>query len=61
MSKAEEMFVSAKAPYPVERTLLTSGVLAAAMQSLASDSKRLETSHLAIRYQVGKESLFWQS
>jgi hypothetical protein len=61
MSKAEETFVTGKAPYPVERTLLTSGILAAAMQSLGSDQKRLETPHLAVRYQAPRASLFAQS
>ena len=61
MSKAEETFVTGKAPYPVERTLMTSGILAAAMQSLASDQKRLETPHLAVRYTAPRESLFAQS
>jgi hypothetical protein len=61
MSKAEEMFLTGKAPYPIERTLLTSGLVAAGMQSLASEQKRLETPHLAIRYKVGPESLFAQS
>jgi hypothetical protein len=60
MSKAEETFVTGKAPYPVERTLLTSGILAAAMQSLA-DQKRLETPHLAVRYTAPRESLFARS
>jgi hypothetical protein len=60
MSKAEELFLSGKAPYPVERTLLTSGVLAAAMQSLADGPKRLPTPHLAVRYQPPRESTFCQ-
>ncbi len=60
MSKAEEMFVTGKAPYPIERTLLTTGLVAAGMQSLASEQKRLETPHLAVKYQAPKESLFWQ-
>jgi hypothetical protein len=61
MSKAEETFLTGKAPYPVERTLLTSGLVAAGMRSLASEQKRLETPHLAVRYQGPKESTFWQS
>ena len=60
MSKAEEMFQSGKAPYPVERTLLTSGVLAAAMLSLATDQKRIETPHLRVRYDAPRASQFWQ-
>jgi hypothetical protein len=60
MSKAEEMFVTGKAPYPIERTLLTSGMTAAGLKSLATGEKRLETPHLAVKYDVPKESLFWQ-
>src|SRR5262245_34544983 len=60
MSKVEEMFLTGKAPYPVERTLLTTGLVAAGMQSLADGQKRLETPHLAIRYQAPRKSLFWQ-
>jgi hypothetical protein len=58
MSKVEEMFISGKVPYPVERTLLTTGLVAAAMHSLASGQKRIDTPHLAIRYQVPEESTF---
>lgn len=61
MSKVEETFLSGKAAYPVERTLLTSGILAAAMRSLGSQQQRIETPHLAVRYQVPRESTFWQS
>jgi hypothetical protein len=61
MAKVEEMFVTGKAPYPIERTLLTTGLVAVGMQSLASGQKRLETPHLAIRYQPPRESQFWQS
>jgi len=60
MSKAEELFVTGKAPYPIERTLLTTGLVAAGMQSLAGGQKRIETPHLAVRYQVPRESMFWQ-
>jgi hypothetical protein len=61
MSKAEEMFLTGKAPYPIERTLLTSGINAAGLKSLATGEKRLVTPHLAVKYEVGKESLFWRS
>lgn len=61
MSKAEEMFTTGKAAYPVERTLLTTGLVAAAMRSLASGGKRLETPHLAVRYTAPRESTFWQT
>jgi hypothetical protein len=61
MSRAEEMFVTGKAPYPIERTLLTTGLVAAGMESLAAGQKRIETPHLAIRYQVPRPSGFWQS
>ncbi len=61
MSKAEELFLTGKAPYPIERTLLTTGLVAAGMQSLASGQKRLATPHLAIRYKAPRQSGFWQS
>jgi hypothetical protein len=58
MAKAEEMFLTGRAPYPVERTLLTSGLVAAGMQSLADGQKRLETPHLSVRYTAPRESQF---
>jgi hypothetical protein len=60
MSKAEETFRTGKAPYPVERTLLTGGLVESGMQSLSAGQKRLETPHLAIRYLPTRESTFWQ-
>jgi hypothetical protein len=61
MSRAEELFVTGKAPYPIERTLLTTGLVAAGMASLAHEQKRLKTPHLAIRYKAPRASLFWQT
>src|SRR5262249_55271888 len=58
MSKAEEMFLTGKAPYPIERTLLTTGLVAAGMKSLGEGQRRLETPHLAIHYQAPRQSLF---
>ena len=61
MSKVEEMFLTGKVAYPVERTLLTSGLVEAGMQSLARNEDRIETPHLNVRYEAPRESTFWQS
>ena len=47
----QEMFLSGKPPYPVERTLLASGIVDAALRSAADGGKPVKTPHLAIRYQ----------
>jgi hypothetical protein len=59
MAKAEALFLTGKPAYPVERTLLTSGLVAAALQSLAGGQKRLETPHLTVSYQPPRESTYW--
>lgn len=61
MSKVEETFLTGKAPYPIERTLLTTGLVAAGCASLGAGGKRLETPHLAIKYQPPAKSTFAQS
>ncbi len=50
VSKIEEMFVTGQAPYPVERTLIVSGMLESCLQSKQQGEKRLETPHLAVKY-----------
>ena len=57
----ETLFLTGKSPYPVERTLLTTGLTAAGVDSLHLGQKRLETPHLNIRYQPAKESTYWTS
>ena len=46
----EEHILRGASPYPVERTLLASGMIDAAMTSHYEDGKRIETPHLAISY-----------
>ena len=48
------MFLTGKPPYPVERTLLTTGILASAIESLHQGQKRIETPDLRrVRYVRG--------
>ncbi len=54
----EQMFLTGKAQYPVERTLLTTGLTAAGVESLYRNQARVETPHLAIHYQPRRESMF---
>ena len=50
----ERMIATGKPPYPVERTLLTTGLTAAGIESLWRGQKRVDTPHLAIKYQTGE-------
>ena len=54
----EKMYLTGKATYPVERTLLTTGLTAAGVESLYRNQQRYDTPHLAIKYQPTKESTF---
>ncbi len=61
VNSIEKMFLSGKATYPVERTLLTSGMTEAAVDSLWRGQQRIETPHLAVRYRPTPESTFRRS
>ncbi|HEY3742158.1 MAG TPA: hypothetical protein VGL53_20035 [Bryobacteraceae bacterium] len=58
VNNMEKMFLTGKAVYPIERTLLTTGLTAAGVESLYRKQERFETPHLNIRYQPAKESTF---
>jgi hypothetical protein len=58
----ETLFLTGKPPYPIERTLLTTGILATAVDSLAQKGRRLETPHLTnLAYQSPQASMFMKS
>jgi len=58
VNRVEKMFLTGKPTYPVERTLLTTGLVAAGVESLYRQQTRYETPHLAITYQPTSESMF---
>ena len=61
VNNVEKMFLTGKPTYPVERTLLTTGLTAAGVESLFQKQTRIATPHLAIRYRAPRESMFWRS
>jgi hypothetical protein len=54
----EKFFEMGKAPYPAERTLLTTGILDAAMESHFRKGARVETPELDVRYTAPADSGF---
>jgi hypothetical protein len=57
-TKVEQMYQTRNAPYPVQRTLLTTGLLEACLSSRHRLNQRLETPQLAIRYHPPAESQY---
>ncbi|MDB6040982.1 MAG: hypothetical protein JWM99_4823 [Verrucomicrobiales bacterium] len=55
----EQMVNTGCAPYPIERTLLTSGMTLFSVQSLKGEFKKIETSELKVAYHAPKASQFW--
>jgi len=58
VNNMEKMFLTGKPTYPVERTLLTTGLTAAGVESLYRQQAHYETPHLAVTYQPTRESTF---
>jgi hypothetical protein len=47
-----------RAPYPVERTLLTSGMVIGGVQSLHREQTLVKTPEMEVRYHAPRESSF---
>lgn len=58
MATAEATFLTGKSPAPIERTLLTGGIVEAGCRSVATGQNTLATPHLKIRYSAPQKSLF---
>ncbi|MCX7394525.1 MAG: hypothetical protein NTW75_10415 [Planctomycetales bacterium] len=56
----EELVLTRKAPYALERTLLTSGMVIGGVESLHAGQTRFETPEMAVAYHSQKESTFWR-
>lgn len=57
----EHMVITGRAAYPVERTLLTSGMTLGAVKSLFAQQTLVETPEMGVRYQAPAESNFWRA
>ncbi len=57
----EDTVLNGKAPYPVERTLLTSGMVIAGVDSLHAGQKPIDTPQMAVAYNVPQQSTFWRA
>ena len=51
--------LTGEVPYPVERTLLTSGMVIGGVDSLFA-GKKVETPEMAVAYKVGEASTYWR-
>ena len=54
----ETLVIEGRAPYPVERTLLTSGMVIGGVESLHRGQVPVETPEMEVRYEAPRESLF---
>lgn len=57
----EKMIVQGRTPYPIERTLLTSGMVIGGVDSLFAGEKQIDTPQMTVAYKAPVDSMFWQT
>lgn len=57
----EKMFETGVAPYPIERTLLVSGVLESCLTSKVQNHDWIDTPHLSVAYRAPAQSVYCRS
>ena len=57
----EQTILSGKAAYPVQRTLLTTGMTSFAVESLHRGQIRIATPELKVAYRPAQQSTFWRA
>lgn len=57
----EETVMSGEVPYPVERTLLTSGMTLFGVESLHQGQKKISTPEMNVSYFAPRNSTFWRT
>ncbi len=61
VNHVESMFLKGEPSYPVERTLLTTGLVAAGIDSLHQEGAKIQTPHLNIQYTSTEYSTYWHT
>jgi len=56
----EDLIINERANYPVERTLLTSGMVVAGVDSLFQNQMVIPAPQMDVTYQVSEKSTFWR-
>lgn len=61
VNHVERMILEGRAPYPIERTLLTSGMTLAGVESLHRGQTAIATPELKVAYQPPPPSTYWRA
>ncbi len=60
-AQVEEMIVSGQTAYPIHRTLLTSGMVIAGVESLFAGQQLVDTPEMAVSYHAPKQPVHWRT